>query len=333
MTGATSGDRSRRVTVSAWGSEERTPPTAEEYAELAHEVLQLGSLGGRRRARHPQLRDPGGAPARRRPRAGRPRRLVQPLDQHQARAGQPLPGAPHGGHAGLGRDVRPPVAVHPRLHRDAPRRALPPSGRRGRARRGTASRLDQYGMPDRAHGHHRLLARRHRHPRRALRHPASPRHRRTSTPGAPVHGWELADAAAAQGIEPRAGDAVLIRSGHGPYFAATGEPSRASAGSAGVHASCIEFLARHRGVDAGVGHAGRAERRPGHPEPTRPAGAAPRASHPASRTWACRSSTTPTSRRSPVACADAGRGSSSSSSRPLVIPRGTGSPVNPLAIL
>jgi kynurenine formamidase len=60
-------------------------------------------------------------------------------------------------------------------------------------------------------------------------------------PGAPVHGWELVDVATAQGVEPRAGDAVLIRSGFGPYFAHTGE--RPGFGSpAGVHASCVEFL-------------------------------------------------------------------------------------------
>ena len=61
-------------------------------------------------------------------------------------------------------------------------------------------------------------------------------------PGEPVHAWELADAAAAQGIEPRAGDAVIIRSGYAPYFAATKEPPKFGSPS-GVHASCIEFLA------------------------------------------------------------------------------------------
>jgi kynurenine formamidase len=60
-------------------------------------------------------------------------------------------------------------------------------------------------------------------------------------PGAPVHGWELADVAAAQGVEPRAGDAVLVRSGFGRYLELTGE--RPGFGSpAGVHASCVEFL-------------------------------------------------------------------------------------------
>ena len=60
-------------------------------------------------------------------------------------------------------------------------------------------------------------------------------------PGAPVHGWELADVAAAQGVEPRPGDAVLVRSGFGRYLELTGE--RPGFGSpAGVHASCVEFL-------------------------------------------------------------------------------------------
>lgn len=60
-------------------------------------------------------------------------------------------------------------------------------------------------------------------------------------PGRPVHGWELADAAAAQGVEPRPGDAVIIRSGLEAYHAATGtRPAMGSA--AGVHASCVEFL-------------------------------------------------------------------------------------------
>jgi kynurenine formamidase len=60
-------------------------------------------------------------------------------------------------------------------------------------------------------------------------------------PGAPVHGWELADAASAQGVEPRAGDAVVIRSGHGPFWRSQGGPPL-FASMAGVHASSIEFL-------------------------------------------------------------------------------------------
>ncbi len=60
-------------------------------------------------------------------------------------------------------------------------------------------------------------------------------------PGQPVHGWELADCAKAQGIVPAPGDAVLIRSGLDPYFEATGEV-QAFGSAAGVHASAVEFL-------------------------------------------------------------------------------------------
>jgi kynurenine formamidase len=60
--------------------------------------------------------------------------------------------------------------------------------------------------------------------------------------GQPVHGWELADAAAACGVEPRAGDAVIIRCGHGAYFAAHADEQPSFGSPSGVHASCIEFL-------------------------------------------------------------------------------------------
>ena len=60
--------------------------------------------------------------------------------------------------------------------------------------------------------------------------------------GAPVQGWDLADAAAAVGIEPRAGDAVIIRSGHGAYYDAHPGESPTMTSPSGVHASCVEFL-------------------------------------------------------------------------------------------
>jgi kynurenine formamidase len=60
--------------------------------------------------------------------------------------------------------------------------------------------------------------------------------------GRPVHGWELVDAAAASGIEPRAGDAVVIRSGHGAYYAAHPSERPGFGSPSGVHASCVEFL-------------------------------------------------------------------------------------------
>ena len=60
----------------------------------------------------------------------------------------------------------------------------------------------------------------------------------------PVHGWELEDIAKAQGVTPRAGDAVLIRAGATAFWAAHPDfqpPWRAP----GVHASALEFLYEH----------------------------------------------------------------------------------------
>ena len=66
----------------------------------------------------------------------------------------------------------------------------------------------------------------------------------------PVHGWDLEDCAKAQGIEPRQGDAVIIRSGSEPFFrsglagsgGARGSPTVPVSATPGVHASVLEFL-------------------------------------------------------------------------------------------
>ena len=72
-----------------------------------------------------------------------------------------------------------------------------------------------------------------------------PRHRGAPhvTLDAPVHGWELQDIAAAQGVTPRPGDAVIIRSGAAAFYASTPEFGWGMAGRMpGVHASAVEFL-------------------------------------------------------------------------------------------
>lgn len=66
-------------------------------------------------------------------------------------------------------------------------------------------------------------------------------------PGEPVHAWELDDAAAAQGVRPAPGDAVLVRCARdvhlrrhpvGPAF----DTGHGRGANAGVHASVLEFL-------------------------------------------------------------------------------------------
>ena len=61
--------------------------------------------------------------------------------------------------------------------------------------------------------------------------------------GEPVHGWELEDIAKAEGVEPRAGDAVLVRSGVEPFFRANPDFAHTFPPSTpGVHVSALEFL-------------------------------------------------------------------------------------------
>jgi kynurenine formamidase len=60
---------------------------------------------------------------------------------------------------------------------------------------------------------------------------------------APVHGWDLRDIAAAHRLEPRAGDAVVIRSGATAFYAANPQTGFEDYGNTpGVHASVLEFL-------------------------------------------------------------------------------------------
>jgi kynurenine formamidase len=150
-------------------------------------------------------------------------------------------------------------------------------------------------------------------------------------PGRPVHGWELADAAAAHGLQPRRGDAVVIRSGYAPYFTATG--STAGFGSpAGVHASAVEFLADTEAAllawdmqDAPVADQGIPNPNPGTSIPVHvhhivlPYMGMPIVDNCDLEGLA-------------QVCADLDRWEFQLVVAPLVIPRGTGSPVNPLAV-
>jgi kynurenine formamidase len=61
---------------------------------------------------------------------------------------------------------------------------------------------------------------------------------------APVHGWELEDIARAEGVQPQSGDAVLVRMGLTEFWAANPgfEPPWHAPG---LHASALEFLYEH----------------------------------------------------------------------------------------
>jgi len=149
--------------------------------------------------------------------------------------------------------------------------------------------------------------------------------------GKPVHGWELADAAAAQGVEPRAGDAVLIRSGFGPYFETHGG-EQGFVSPAGVHASCIEYLAEHDASmlvwdmqDAPIADQGIPNPRPIAVPLHVHAVVIPYMGMPILDN----ADFEPLA----AACAELGRWEFQFVVAPLVIPRATGSPVNPLAIL
>ena len=108
---------------------------------------------------------------------------------------------------------------------------------------------------------------------------------------APVEGWHLEDFARAHGITPRAGDAVLVRSGSAPFWAAHPEFHMTyPPNTPGLAASALEFLYHTRRSSRGTSWRPRGSRRT---TPRRRSTASP------SRTWDCRCSTTPTSSVSP----------------------------------
>ena len=70
-----------------------------------------------------------------------------------------------------------------------------------------------------------------------------PRHRQVAcvTPKEPVHGWELEAAAARQGVTLQSGDALVVRMGY-EAWAEANPHWMPHEGSPGMHASCLELL-------------------------------------------------------------------------------------------
>jgi kynurenine formamidase len=61
----------------------------------------------------------------------------------------------------------------------------------------------------------------------------------------PVQGWELEDAAKEQGVQSRTGDAVLVCCGREEYFAANSDAPNHMGSKPGLHPSVLEFLYEH----------------------------------------------------------------------------------------
>ena len=164
-----------------------------------------------------------------------------------------------------------------------------------------------------------------------------PRYRGTDfvTIDTPVHGWELEDIAAAQGVEPMPGDAVVVRSGANAFYASRPDFEMGMFNEMpGVHGSAIEFLYNNDAsvlvwdlLDAGRQPLGYGLQRPEGP-PVRvpiheiviPYMGMPLLDNADLDDLA-------------DACAEAGRWEFLLMVAPLRVRGGTGSPVNPIAVL
>lgn len=141
--------------------------------------------------------------------------------------------------------------------------------------------------------------------------------------GAPVEGWDLEDWARAQGITPQPGDAVLIRSGSDPFWAANPDFEFSFPPTTpGVGSSVLEYLHAHDAALLGwdlqeAGGHGLPARIPVH-EVAIPHMGLPLLDN-------------ANFERLAATCAELGRYEFMLTVAPLVVLGGTGSPVNPIA--
>jgi Putative cyclase len=152
-------------------------------------------------------------------------------------------------------------------------------------------------------------------------------------PGEPVMGWELTDAAAAERVEPQAGDAVIIRSGRYRYDALHPDQRPTFGCPTGVHASAVEFLYETNASllcwdwqDAPTDQQG------GVPNPA-PYAIPLHVHHMVIPYMGMPIIDNADLEDIAKACAEAGRWAFQFVVAPLVVPWGTGSPVNPLGVL
>jgi kynurenine formamidase len=152
-------------------------------------------------------------------------------------------------------------------------------------------------------------------------------------PGEPVMGWELADAAAAEGVEPQAGDAVIIRSGRYRYDELHPDQGPTFGCPTGVHASAVEFL---YGTNASLlcwdWQDAPTDQQGGVPNPM-PYAIPLHVHHMVIPYMGMPIIDNADLEDIAQACSRAGRWAFQFVVAPLVVPWGTGSPVNPLAVL
>ena len=153
-----------------------------------------------------------------------------------------------------------------------------------------------------------------------------PRHRGEPyvTPDRPVHGWELAEAAEAQGVTVEPGDALVVYSGREAYFAANPDatPVNLDLPTPGLHSSCIEYL---RDTDVAVLVWDMMDARPNDYD-------LPWSVHGVIHAFGLALIDNALLEPLAEACAAEERNEFLLIVSPLVVPGGTGSPVNPLAV-
>ena len=150
-----------------------------------------------------------------------------------------------------------------------------------------------------------------------------------------MHGWELEDIAASHGPQPRPGDAVIVRSGANAFYASRPDFELGMFDEMpGVHASALEFLHAHDAallcwdlLDAGGDRYGAGLPRPDAAPVRIPIHeiAIPHMGMPLLDNANLDDLA--------AACAEAGRWEFLLMVAPLRVRGGTGSPVNPIAVL
>lgn len=138
----------------------------------------------------------------------------------------------------------------------------------------------------------------------------------------PVHGWELEEVAAAQGVRLEPGDALLVYSGRESWQAAHPDWSGYSPPAPGLHASCLPFIRDNDVAVLGWDLMDAAPNEYGVPWTV----------HGALFSYGVALLDNALLEPLATACAEEGRSTFMLTIAPLRVPGGTGSPANPIAL-